>query len=171
LSPRELAVGGGIEAAIHTIRDERVMLDRDLAILYGVETRTLVQAVKRNRARFPGDFMFQLNPEDVVALRSQIVISKGRGGRRTAPYAFTEHGVAMLSSVLRSPRAIRVNIEIVRTFVRLRHAVASHRKLARKLDDLERKYDGQFRLVFDAIRALMVEDARPRRRIGFGNGE
>jgi len=144
------------------------MLDSDLALLYGVSTKRLNEQVKRNRARFPGDFMFQLTAAEFAGLRSQIVTSNARGGRRTPPYAFTEQGVAMLSSVLHSQRAIQVNIEIMRAFVRLRHALASHKELARKLDALEQKYDVQFRAVFDAIRALMAEDARPKRRIGFG---
>jgi hypothetical protein len=164
---------GGIAAAriVHAIvwvRDQRVMLDEDLAALYGVSTKALNQAVARNRARFPRDFMFQLTAKEFAASRSQIATSTGRGGRRSPPYAFTEQGVAMLSSVLRSPRAIQVNIEIVRAFVRMREIVATHRDLARKLDALEKKYDGQFRVVFDAIRQLMAADARPRRRIGFG---
>ena len=146
------------------------MLDSDLALLYGVSTKRLNEQVKRNRARFPGDFMFQLTAAEFAGLRSQIVTSNARGGRRTPPYAFTEQGVAMLSSVLHSQRAIQVNIEIMRAFVRLRHALASHKELARKLDALEQKYDVQFRAVFDAIRALMAEDARPKRRIGFGLG-
>ena len=144
------------------------MLDSDLALLYGVSTKRLNEQVKHNRARFPGDFMFQLTAAEFAGLRSQIVTSNARGGRRTPPYAFTEQGVAMLSSVLHSQRAIQVNIEIMRAFVRLRHALASHKELARKLDALEQKYDVQFRAVFDAIRALMAEDARPKRRIGFG---
>ncbi|RIL00913.1 MAG: DNA-binding protein [Proteobacteria bacterium] len=145
------------------------MLDQDLAALYGVETRVLVQAVKRNVARFPEDFLFQLSPDEFARLRSQIVISNGRGGRRTRPYAFTEQGVAMLSSVLKSPRAIQVNIEIMRAFVRLRHVLAGHKELARKLAELEQRYDGQFRVVFEAIQQLMAEEPKPKRRIGFGS--
>ncbi len=133
------------------------MLDADLAALYHVPTRVLVQAVKRNLARFPGDFMFQLRGEEARRLRSRIVISNvGRGGRRYPPYAFTEQGVGMLSSVLRSPRAIRVNIEIMRAFVRLRGLLASNQVLAKKVDALEKKYDSQFKVVFDAIRRLMA---------------
>ena len=132
------------------------MLDADLAELYGVETRALLQAVSRNQKRFPEDFMFQMSKEEYELLRSQIVISKkGRGGRRYLPYAFTEQGVAMLSSVLRSERAVQVNIEIMRAFVRLRELVATHKELARKLEALEKRYDSQFRVVFDAIRELM----------------
>jgi hypothetical protein len=143
------------------------MLDEDLANLYGVETRALVQAVKRNLDRFPADFMFQLSPDEAESLRSQIVTSKGRGGRRYPPYAFTEQGVAMLSSVLRSKRAVQVNIEIMRAFVRLRQILASHAVLARKLNELEKKYDSQFRAVFDAIRQLMSPPVEKRPPIGF----
>ena len=156
-----------IEGAILLIRGEKVMLDADLAFLYGVETKVLVQAIKRNRSRFPADFMFQLTPEEFDGLRSQIVTSKGRGGRRSSPYAFTEQGVAMLSSVLKSRRAVQVNVEIMRTFVRLRQMLASHADLARKLNALEKRYDAQFRAVFDAIRQLMVPPEPKRKRIGF----
>src|SRR5437879_3750245 len=144
------------------------MLDADLAALYHVPTRVLVQAVKRNLARFPGDFMFQLRGEEARRLRSRIVISNvGRGGRRYPPYAFTEQGVSMLSSVLRSPRAIRVNIEIMRAFVRLRGLLASNQVLAKKVDALEKKYDSQFKVVFDAIRRLMASPITGRHPIGF----
>ena len=184
-----------IERAILLIRGEKVMLDADLAALYGVATRVLIQAVKRNAERFPPDFMFQLTKEEVdllrsqfvtlnsdsrlnqgesEILRSQFVISKigdPRGGRRYLPYAFTEQGVAMLSSVLHSPRAIAVNIEIMRTFIRLRQMLASHADLARKLESLEKKYDAQFKVVFDAIRQLMAPSASKRRRIGFHRDE
>ena len=145
------------------------MLDQDLAALYEVETKALVQAVQRNIGRFPPDFMFQLSFQEFTALRSQIVTSKGRGGRRTAPYAFTEHGVAMLSSVLRSERAVEINIEIIRAFVKLRQLVASNAELTGRLNRLEQNYDSQFKVVFDAIRQLMSE-ATPvpsKRRIGF----
>lgn len=146
------------------------MPDADLADLYGVETRTLVQAVRRNMDRFPADFMFQLTKQEFDDLRSQIVTSN-RGGRRYPPYAFTEQGVAMLSSVLRSERAIRVNIEIMRAFVELRRMPASHADLARKLSALEKKYDEQFKMVFDAIRELMAPpDPGKKRRIGFSPG-
>ena len=128
------------------------MLDADLASLYCVETKRLVEAVKRNIQRFPEDFMFQLTKEESAILRSQFATSSQWGGRRYPPYAFTEHGILMLSSVLRSQRAIEVNIQIMRTFVRLREMLASHEKLARKLAALERKYDEQFKVVFDAIR-------------------
>jgi phage regulator Rha-like protein len=149
------------------IRDEKVMLDQDLAVMYEVETRVLVQAVKRNIDRFPKDFMFQLNKDEFSNLRSQIVTSSW-GGRRTPPYAFTEQGVAMLSSVLNSKRAVLVNIEIVRTFVKLRRILTTHAELASKLASLERKYDKQFKLVFDAIREIMApKDPPKQRQIGF----
>lgn len=162
-----------IERAILLIRGEKVLLDRDLADLYGVETRVLVQAVKRNVQRFPEDFMFQLTSDEANSLRSQIVISKaGRGGVRYAPYAFTEQGVAMLSSVLRSERAIEVNIAIMRAFVRLRELLSTHKELARKLESQERKlgeHDEKFRVVFEAIRQLMTPPPEPvkKRHIGF----
>ncbi len=156
-----------ILSAILLVRDQKVMLDVTLAELYGVPTKALVQAVKRNMARFPGDFMFQLTPVEFERLRSQIVTSKGRGGRQTRPYAFTEQGVAMLSSVLRSRRAVEVNVEIMRAFVGLRDMLAGHADLVRRLDALEARYDGQFRSVFDAIRALVAEETKPRPRIGF----
>lgn len=158
-----------IASRILLVRGERVILDADLASLYCVETRAVVQAVKRNSDRFPGDFMFQLTQDESDALRSQIVISKptGRGGRRSLPYAFTEQGVAMLSSVLHGERATRVNIEIMRTFVRLRQMLASHAELSHKLSALERKYDVQFKVVFDAMRKLMTPPPSNRRRIGF----
>ena len=163
-----------IERAILMIRGEKVLLDADLAALYGVATRVLIQAVKRNAERFPPDFMFQLTKEEFDLLRSQFVTSKigdPRGGRRYPPYAFTEQGVAMLSSVLHSPRAIAVNIEIMRTFIRLRRILASHADLARKLEALEKKYDVQFKVVFDAIRQLMAPPEPKRRRIGFHHNE
>ncbi len=159
-----------IERAILLIRAQKVMLDADLAELYGVEPRVLIQAVKRNIDRFPQDFMFQLTKREFSDLRSQIVMSSW-GGRRYPPYAFTEHGVAMLSSVLRSKRAVRVNIEMMRAFVRLRQILASHKELARKLEELEKKYDAQFKVVFDAIRELMTPPEPKRRRIGFLPGQ
>lgn len=147
------------------------MLDTVLAELYGVTVKALNQAVKRNLERFPADFMFQLTPDEAERLRSQIGISSAasHGGRRYAPYAFTEQGVAMLSSVLRSPEAVQVNIEIMRTFVRLRLLLQSNAELARKLDALEKKYDAQFKAVFQAIRELMQPPRKPRQRIGFGS--
>jgi hypothetical protein len=146
------------------------MLDRDLAELYGVDTRTLNQAVARNLARFPADFAFHLTPDEASSLRSQSVISNIRGGRRYAPRVFTEQGVAMLSSVLRSGGAIDVNIAIMRAFVHVRELLATHADLARTLEEMERKYDGKFAVVFNAIRGLMTpprEKERPRPRIGF----
>ena len=160
-----------IEMAILLIRGQKVMLDADLAALYGVETKVLVQAVKRNLVRFPEDFMFQLSQEEFAILRSQIVTSSDWGGRRYPPYAFTEQGVAMLSSVLRSQRAIQVNIEIMRAFIRLRKMLATHAELARKLDALEKKYDAQFKQVFDAIRQLMAPPEPKRRALGFRKGD
>lgn len=160
-----------IEKAILLIRSQKVILDADLAALYEVETRVLVQAVKRNLERFPEDFMFQLTQEEFAILRSQIVTSSDWGGRRYPPYAFTEQGVAMLSSVLRSQRAIHVNIEIMRAFIRLRQMLASHAELARKLDAMERKYDAQFKVVFDAIRQLMTPPEPKRRPVGFRKGD
>ncbi len=156
-----------IEKIILTVRGQRVMMDADLATLYGVTTKALNQAVKRNLARFPRDFMFQLTDEEAAALRSQIVTSKRRGGRQYRPYVFTEQGVAMLSSVLRSERAIQVNIAIMRAFVRLRELIGSNKILSRRLAELEKKYDAQFRVVFEAIRELMAEPASKPRRIGF----
>ena len=156
-----------IERKVLRLRGLNVMLDTDLAALYGVSVAALNQAVKRNRERFPADFMFRLTAQEVKSLRSQIVISKaGRGGRRYVPYAFTEQGVAMLSSVLRSPLAIRVNIDIMRAFVALRRVLESQRDLAEKLDELEMKYDEQFAVVFQSIRRLMTPRAS-RTRIGF----
>jgi len=178
---------------VFLIRGEKVLLDADLAMLYGVETGALNRAVKRNIDRFPDDFMFQLSSEDwenlkcqigisstsAVAsnskkgglLRSQIVTASLHGGRRVLPYAFTEQGVAMLSSVLRSPRAVEVNIAIMRTFVQLRRLMDSNRDLARKIEALEMKYDEQFAIVFDAIKQLVADDqdrkTKPKRRIGF----
>ena len=152
-----------IENSIFMIREEKVMLDQDLALMYGVETKVLVQAVKRNIDRFPEDFMFQLNKDEFKNLRSQIVTSSW-GGRRTPPYAFTEQGVAMLSGVLKSKRAVQVNIEIMRTFVKLRKMLGSHKDLARKLATLEKKDDSQFRLIFNAIRKIMEPEDPPKRR-------
>ena len=154
-----------IEQAILVIRGQRVMLSLDLAALYDVEPGALVQAVKRNAERFPDDFVFQLTPDEHRILKSQSVISSW-GGRRHPPYAFTEQGVAMLSSVLRSKRAVQVNVEIIRAFVRLRRILAENAGLAQRLDDLEKKYDIQFKVVFDAIRKLMQPPEPKRRRIG-----
>jgi hypothetical protein len=157
-----------ISQRILTIRGYRVMLDVDLAALYDVPTKAFNQAIHRNVDRFPEDFMFQLTEAEFYGLRSQFVTSKkGRGGRRYLPYVFTEQGVAMLSSVLNSDRAVRVNIAIMRAFVRMRETMASHRELAQRLNALENTYDARFRVVFDAIRALMEPSRKPRRRIGF----
>jgi hypothetical protein len=155
-----------IERAILFIRGQKVLLSQQLAELYGVETKVLNQAVARNRERFPDDFMFQLNKKELGNLKSQIVTSSW-GGLRTSPYAFTEQGVAMLSSVLNSERAVAVNIGIMRAFVRLRQMLASNAELARKLATLENKYDAQFKVVFDAIRQLMSPPEPKRREIGF----
>ncbi len=159
-----------IEKKILLVRGEKVMLDADLAELYGVRTSNLNKAVKRNIDRFPHDFMFQLSQEEADSLRFQIGMSKetGRGGRRYLPYVFTEQGVAMLSSVLNSERAVKVNIEIIRAFVRLRQMLASNAELARKLEALEKRYDAQFRVVFDAIRQLMTPpESKKKDAIGF----
>ena len=157
-----------IEKAIYLIRGEKVMLDRDLARLYGVETRILKQSVRRNADRFPTDFMFELNEKEFEDWRSQIVTSNAdRKGLRYAPMAFTEQGVAMLSSVLKSKRAVAANVEIMRTFVRLRAMLASNTELAKRLDQLEKKYDGQFKAVFDAIKKLMMPPDKPKGGIGF----
>lgn len=144
-----------------------MILDAHLAELYDVATRVLVQAVTRNRSRFPRDFMFQLSKREFERLRSQIVISNVRGGRRSAPYAFTEQGVAMLSSVLHSRRAIAVNIEIMRAFVELRRVLSDHEDLAKRIAELEERYDGQFQVVFEAIRSLIAPSEKPRKRIGY----
>ena len=160
-----------IGSKILFIRGHKVMLDADLAELYGVETRTVTQAVKRNIGRFPADFMFQLKNQEVIALRSQSVTSKtGRGGRRYMPYVFTEQGVAMLSSVLNSEQAIQVNIAIMRAFVRLKEMLSTNKELANKLSQLERKiekHDGEIKLVFDAIRQLMTPPETKKKKIGF----
>ena len=144
------------------------MLSADLAELYGVEPKVLVQAVKRNKDRFPKDFMFQLTNQEFTNLKSQIVTSSWGGIRRANPYAFTEQGVAMLSSVLRSKRAVQVNIAIMRAFVKLRDMLSAHKDLARKLERMEKKYDSQFKIVFDAIRELMAPPASRKGKIGFG---
>ena len=160
-----------IAPMVRWIRHEKVILDFDLAQLYGVETRALKQAVRRNRERFPADFMFDLEPDEVASLVSQSVIPKIQKLGGAVPFAFTEQGVAMLSSVLKSPRAIEVNIAIMRTFVQLRRLMDSNRVLARKIAALEKKYDEQFAVVFEAIRQLIADgegpDSEPRERIGF----
>jgi hypothetical protein len=158
-----------IAGAIHTVRGQRVMLDVDLAALYGVPTRRLNEQVKRNRARFPADFMFRLTGAEAANLKSQFATSSlDWGGRRTFPCVFTEHGALMLANVLKSPAAARVSVRIVRAFVALRGMLAQHAELSRKLDELERRYDEQFASVFQAIRRLMEPPpAPPRPRIGF----
>ena len=161
-----VASSSRISGSIYSIREQQVMLDEDLATLYGVQVKALNQAVKRNADRFPDDFMFQLTADELERLRSHSVTSKNRGGRRYLPYAFTEQGVAMLSSVLRSPRAVRVNIEIMRTFVNLRRHAMTIQVLNRKLTALESKYDSHFKVVFDAIRKLMQQE-KPKRTLGF----
>lgn len=158
-----------IETKIYIIRGVKVLFDSDLAELYGVETKALNRAVRRNLERFPQDFMFQLTPVEVHELRihfpRELMEAAQRGGRRTLPFAFTQEGVAMLSGVLHSERAILVNVAIMRTFVKLRALVGDEGSLARKLDALEQKYDRQFKVVFDAIRGLMSNQAIPRKRI------
>jgi hypothetical protein len=158
-----------IERRILFIRKEKVLLDSDLAELYGVETKVLNQAVARNINRFPDDFMFRLNKDEATSLRSQFVtLDQSRGKHsKYLPQVFTEQGVAMLSSVLRSPRAVAVNIEIMRAFVKLRELLSLNADLSKKLEALEEKYDGQFRIVFDAIRQLMMPPEKPKRKIGF----
>jgi len=158
-----------IERKIYLIRSQKVMLDSDLAKLYGVQIKRFNEQVRRNLKRFPADFMFQLNKEEADSLRSQIATLKiGRGEhRKYLPYAFTENGVAMLSSVLNSERAIEVNIQIMRTFTKLREMLLTHKDLQRKIEDLENKYDAQFKVVFDAIRQLMTPPEPKKRKIGF----
>jgi ORF6N domain len=189
--PEDLAIPDSlIENSILLVRGHKVILDRELARLYGVSTRTLNQAVKRNLNRFPEDFMFQLTAQETAAwhevnrdpiLRSQIVILRSASLRsqnvtlkkphgkhvKYRPYAFTEHGILMLSSVLKSDRAVQVNIQIMRTFVRLREILASSADLNRRLDDLERNYDAKFKAVFDAIRTLLAAPDKTTRKIGF----
>lgn len=153
-------------------RGQRVLLDSDLATLYGVETKALNRAVKRNIDRFSEDFYVQVDRREVQSLRFQSGTSKdGRGGRRYLPYVFTQEGVAMLSSVLHSPRAVAVNVAIMRAFVRLRQLTLSIEEVARKVDSLERKYDGQLKIVFDALRQLIMPPEKPKPRIGFHTGD
>jgi hypothetical protein len=174
----EFVAKPAIQRRILVVRERQVMLDQDLAELYGVETRALVQQVKRNIQRFPDDCMFQLSADEAAALRSQFVTSKGRGGRRTAPYVFTEQGVAMLSGVLRSDTAVAVNIAIMRAFVDLRRAALSSDGITRRLDDLERdtkerfaKHDDQLADIFEVLRQLISPPPRKKRRVGFGPPE
>ncbi len=157
-----------IESKILLIRGKKVMLDRDLAVMYEVETRVLNQAVKRNIKRFPEDFMFQLTKQEMANWKSQFVISnKEKMGIRKNPHVFTEQGVAMLSSVLNSERAIQVNIQIMRTFTKLREMLVTHKDLQKKIEAMERKYDKQFKVVFDALRELIAPPEKPKGKIGF----
>lgn len=156
-----------VEHRILVIRGQRVLLDRDLAALYGVKPIALRQQVKRNRSRFPKDFMFQLNTREIQLLLSQTVIPSSQALGGSSPLVFTEQGVAMLSSVLKSKRALQVNIAIMRAFVRMREMLAGHHDLLRKIQEMELRYDGQFEEVFNAIRALMTPPDLPRRPIGF----
>lgn len=157
-----------VEQKIYVIRGQRVMFDRDLAVLYGVATKVLNQSVKRNIERFPVDFMFQLGDEEAKRLRSQIVTSNvGRGGRRYSPIVFTELGVAMLSSVLKSERAIMVNIQIMRTFTKLRQMIEENDVLRRRFEVMEKQYDDQFKIVFDTLKRLLDENESPTQQIGF----
>jgi hypothetical protein len=151
---------------IYLIRNKKVMLDRDLSELYGVETKVLKQAVRRNIKRFPNDFMFELTKDEFENLRSQIVTSSW-GGARYIPMAFTEQGVAMLSTVLKSDRAIQVNIQIMRAFTQLRQMLSTHKDLKRKIESMEKKYDQQFQVVFEAIKQLLTEEGKPKKKIGF----
>ena len=155
-----------IESKIFIIRGKKVMMDRDLAMLYEVSTGNLNKAVKRNVDRFPDDFMFQLTQEELKNLIFHFGTSSW-GGTRKLPYAFTENGVAMLSSVLNSQRAIQVNIQIMRTFTKIREMFATHKELKQKIEEMEKKYDHQFKIVFDAIRQLIEPAQKSRKRIGF----
>lgn len=181
MSAKKEAVKQTADSLIYVIRGQKVMLDEDLARIYGVKTKALNQAVKRNADRFPEDFMFQLNEEEAGALRSQTVTSNervetepkppttGRGGRRYLPFAFTEHGTVMLASVLNSPKAVHASIQVVKAFVRLRELIAANKTLSKRLDELEDKYDEKFAVVFDAVRRLMTPPVKEpeRRRVGY----
>ena len=157
-----------VAMCIHEVRSQRVILDVDLAKIYGVTTKRLNEAIKRNPARFPSDFAFRLTRQEVANLRSQFATSSSYGGTRYLPYAFTEHGAIMAATVLNSPQTVQMSLFVVRAFVKMRDALTGHRDLARKLDDLEKKYDTQFRVVFDAIRQLMSPpESRRRKQIGF----
>jgi len=156
-----------IERAIIVVRGEKVMLDSDLAEIYGVETKRINEQVRRNFTRFPSDFMFQLTAEEWESLRSQFATLKRGEHRKYLPYAFTEHGALMLANVLNSERAAQTSVQVVRAFVKLRQMLASNAELARKLAAMEKKYDAQFKVVFDAIRQLMSPPEKPKREIGF----
>lgn len=160
-----------IENQIHIIRGHKVMLSTHLAELYEVEPRSLMQSVKRNIDRFPDDFMFQLTKEEFAGLRSQFVILKKGENFKYLPYAFTEQGVAMLSSVLRSSRAVQVNIQIMRTFVQIRQLIGSNKEIALRIDELENRYDHQFKIIFDAIRELMTPAEPKKNPVGFRKGD
>jgi phage regulator Rha-like protein len=167
-SQKSIIPSAFISQKIFFVRGTRVMLDADLARLYGVATKNLNKAVRRNANRFPSDFMFQLSSKEMKILRFQMGTSKGvRGGRRYAPYAFTEQGIAMLSSVLRSSRAVQVNVAIVRTFVRLREMLTTHEELRRKIDAMEKRYDARFQAVFDTIRQMLATPFPAKKAIGF----
>ncbi|PIW63632.1 MAG: DNA-binding protein [Candidatus Omnitrophica bacterium CG12_big_fil_rev_8_21_14_0_65_50_5] len=155
-----------IQTKILWLRGQKVILDKDLALLYGVPTKRFNEAVRRNLERFPEDFMFQINDQEFKILRSQFATSSW-GGQRYLPYAFTENGVAMLSSVLNSDRAIAVNIQIMRTFTQLRQMLASHSELKKKIEEMEKKYDGQFQIVFNTIKRLIDEPKKKKHPIGF----
>jgi phage regulator Rha-like protein len=157
-----------ITSKIYLIRSIKVMLDRDLAELYGVETKRLKEQVRRNIERFPEDFMFELTKEELINWRSQFATSnQDIMGLRIPPFAFTEHGVLMLSSVLRSERAIHVNIQIMRAFTQLRKMLSTHEDLKRKIESMEKKYDRQFQIVFDSIKQLLEVNIKPKKKIGF----
>ena len=164
LVPQEI-----VESKIFIFRDKKVMIDKDLAALYGVNVKYLKRQVRRNNDRFPADFMFQLTKEELKNWRCQFGTSNSadKMGLRYPPFAFTEPGVAMLSSVLNSKRAVQVNIQIIRTFIKLREMLLTHAELKRKIEEMEGKYDQQFQLVFDAIRQLLTPPEKPKRRIGF----
>ncbi len=157
-----------VATCIHEVRGQRVILDGDLARIYGITTKRLNEAIKRNPARFPSDFAFRLTRQEVANLRSQFATSSSYGGTRYLPYAFTEHGAIMAATVLNSPQTVQMSLFVVRAFVKMRDALTGHRDLARKLEELEKKYDNQFRVVFDAVRQLMnPPEPRRRRSIGF----
>jgi hypothetical protein len=156
-----------IENKIFLIRGQKTMLDKDLAGLYGVTTSALIQAVKRNIQRFPRDFMCHLTPQEFISLKSHFVISKGRGGTRKLPYAFTEHGILMLSSVLNSEKAVQVNIQIMRTFTKLRELMLVHKDLRIKIEELEKDYDSQFKIIFDTLKQLINPQQKSKNPIGF----
>lgn len=168
MKEKQLIPNERIIQKIFLIRGQKVILDSDLAVLYGVKTMVLNQAVKRNIKRFPVDFMFQLTAKEMENLISQFVISSGKhGGTRKVPLVFTEHGVLMLSSVLKSERATQVNIQIVRTFIKLREMLSKYKDLKEKIEGIEKKYDSRFRVVFDTLKHLLKEEEKPKNKIGF----